>query len=200
VFYAVVKTFPCGATLTQACNYLEVAPLDKYAQEWATTAANCYAVGSTSGTSSCQTNSIYSGDSVAQDASRTAATAIGMGMANTNQIYARLTAAGSVETRKFAAGIAWEYTNNSKTDWYLPSKDELNELCKFVRNDGAQFKQAVGSGTLCLAYEMSTISYYSSSEIDGSTVLLQSWASGDWQAVGKKYLSYATNVRPVRAF
>ena len=200
VFYVAIEKFPCGATLTQACNYLEVAPLDKYAREWATTAANCYAVGSTSGTSSCQTNSIYSGDSVAQDASRTAATAIGMGMANTNQIYARLTAAGSVETDKLAAGIAWEYTNNSKTDWYLPSKDELNELCKFLRNAYGQKEQAVGSGTLCVSYSQNFISYYSSSEIDGSTVLLQSFGDGNRGAQAKKYLSYPTRVRPVRAF
>ena len=200
VFYAAIEKFPCGATLTQACNYLEVAPLDTYAWQWATTAANCYAVGSTSGTSSCETNSIYSGDSVAQDASRTAAIAIGMGMANTNQIYARLTAAGSVETKNYAAGIAWEYTNNSKTDWYLPSKDELNELCKFLRNAYGQKEQAVGSGTLCVSYSQVYIAYYSSSEIDGSTVLLQSFGSGNRNTGAKKYLSYETHVRPVRAF
>ena len=123
-----------GSDCGTACKYLEAAPSDQSSGiVWATTAAFCYNSGSTTETNSCQSNSIYSGDSTAQAASRTAATAIGKGMANTNQIHARLTTAGGAATNTYAAGIAYAYVNNGKTDWHLPSKDELNQMCKWQR-------------------------------------------------------------------
>jgi hypothetical protein len=90
-----------------------------------------------------------------------------MGMANTNQIYARLTTAGGVSTANYAAGIAWSYENNSKTDWFLPSKDELNELCKYAKT------QTTGvTGTVCAVSDplltgFAEGPYWSSSETVG---------------------------------
>ena len=130
VFYYSATAFTStGSDCDTNCHYLEASPTDPATSVVAvTTAAVCYARGSTSGTSDCQQNSIYSGTFTAQSASRTAANAIGMGMANTNQIYARLTTEGRVATSSYAAGFARAYTNNSKTDWFLPSKDELTQL------------------------------------------------------------------------
>ena len=59
---------------------------------------------------------------------------IGSGMANTKAIVAQ----PGNEPDSSAAAYAYEYENNGKTDWHLPSLLELNELCKYARqqNDG----------------------------------------------------------------
>jgi hypothetical protein len=51
-------------------------------------------------------------------------TAIGTGFSNTNNIIA---SQGGIAT-SYAAGVARSYTGGGYTDWYLPSKDELNKL------------------------------------------------------------------------
>jgi len=52
------------------------------------------------------------------------ATAIGTGLANTNTI---ISVQGATAT-SYAAGLARAYTGGGYSDWYLPSKDELNKL------------------------------------------------------------------------
>ena len=190
-----------GSDCGTACKYLEAAPTDQSAGiVWATTAAFCYAAGSDSGTSNCQTNSIYS-NAAGQAASRTAATAIGKGMANTNQVHARLTTAGGALTNTYAAGIAFAFTNNSKTDWHLPSKDELNQMCKWQR--GVAW---ISDATVCTGVTMnsgrgasgfSSDIYWSSSENGGGRAWLQFFSFGPQNHVTKTNTGY---VRPVRAF
>ncbi|NBR57510.1 MAG: DUF1566 domain-containing protein, partial [Chitinophagia bacterium] len=51
-------------------------------------------------------------------------TVIGTGLSNTNAIIA---SQGETAT-SYAAGLARAYTGGGYTDWYLPSKDELNKL------------------------------------------------------------------------
>jgi phage-related protein len=195
-----------GSDCGTACKYLEAAPSDQSTGiVWATTAAFCYNSGSTTETNSCQSNSIYSGDSTAQADSRTAATAIGKGMANTNQIYARVSnngGAGGAATNTYAAGIAYAYANSGKTDWHLPSKDELNQMCKWQR--GVAW---VSDATVCTggtlnsgtgASGFSAAGYWSSSE----TAALNAWSQGF--SIGSQINNFKTNslpyVRPVRAF
>ena len=48
-------------------------------------------------------------------------TAIGTGFSNTNSIIAS-------QGKNYAAGVARAYTGGGYTDWYLPSKDELEKL------------------------------------------------------------------------
>jgi len=184
VFYVAASNFTStGSDCATACRYLEAAPTDQSTGvAWTTNARFCYADGSDSGTTDCQNNSIYSNTS-GQAASRTAGVGIGMGMANTNQIYARLTTAGSASTSAYAAGIAWAYTNNGKSDWHLPSRDELNEL--------RQQAASVGG--------FAATEYWSSSEyVDRYYASAQAFL-GQAQFIQVK--SVATfRVRPVRAF
>ena len=203
VFYVASTNFTStGSDCGTECKYLEAATSDQSTGiVWATTAAFCYALNSSDGNLNCQTNSIYAGAD--QATSRTAATPIGMGMANTNQIYARISNGGGVGgalTSAYAAGIAWAYDNNSKTDWHLPSKDELNELCKYAKNTG----QAVGGATGCEGGVAATLRgfssdrYWSSSESAASYAWRQNFYSGSQYGNGAK--NDTVYVRPVRAF
>ena len=178
---------------------------------WATAAAFCYADTSNSGTSDCQNNSIYS-NTAGQAASRTDSYLIGMGMANTNQIYARVSnggGPGGAATSTYAAGLAWAYSvaGNSNTDWHLPSRDELNQLCKW--NGGLAW---TSNGTLCSGgtlnsatngantSAMTTKTYWSSSEAAINSTKSQNFPTG-WvnEGFGK---NETTNkwTRAVRAF
>ena len=185
VFYYSATAFTStGSDCGTNCHYLEAAPRDTpmigvSSSQWATTAAHCYNTGGTTSNNDCQSNSIYSGDSTAQTASRTASEAIGKGMANTNQIYARLTTTGGERTSDYAAGLAWVYENNSKTDWFLPSKDELDLLWAN--------KSAFG---------MFAPKYWSSSESSNSKVWIRSLNPSEPLETDK---NSSWNVRPVRA-
>ena len=190
-----------GSDCGTACKYLEAATSDQSTITfWATTAAFCYAAGSDSGTSNCQENSIYS-NTASQAASRAAATPIGMGMANTNQIHARLTTAGGAATNTYAAGLAFAFANNGKTDWYLPSKDEVNQMCKWQRGVAWTSDATVCTGgTLNSgrgASGFSTGSYWSSSELGRDNALSQSFNFGTRNDDTK---NSSNRVRPVRAF
>lgn len=195
VFYVASANFTStGSDCGTACKYLEAAPADQSAGiAWATTAAFCYNDGGTTDNNNCQTDSIYSGDTTAQAASRTASRAIGMGMANTNQVHARLTTAGGASTSTYAAGIAFAFTNNGKTDWHLPSIDELNQL----------YNERVTVGGF------SNVAYWSSSELDNFPNEARSQLFGprngqgsqDWTNKSTTTPSiYVAYVRPVRAF
>ncbi len=183
VFYVASSNFTStGSDCNTTCKYLEAATTDQSTGiVWATTDEMCYNEDAgSSNNGNCQITSIYSGNSTARDGSRAASEAIGMGMANTEDFAGRL--AGYAENSTvFAAGIARTYTNNSKTDWHLPSKDELNEL--YTK------KTTVGG--------FSTGIYWSSSEFNASVV----WGQGFSDATLYNRSKLETDaVRPVRAF
>ena len=102
-------------------------------------------------------------------------TAIGTGLSNTMAIIANQ-GAGS-----YAATVARSYTGGGNTDWYLPSKDELNKL----------YINRVSIGGFASAW------YWSSSENNAFVAWYQYFFSG-LQANSSKYLTYY--VRAVRAF
>jgi hypothetical protein len=179
VFY--VGSFTAsGTACNTTCRYLEAAPntwsggTADPTNVWATAYAGCY--GASDVLTSCQTASIYLAADVA--ASRTAATAIGMGMANTNAIVARHT---GVLASTYAAGMVDSLTFGTKSDWFLPSKDELNQL----------YTQKTRVGGFATDY------YWSSSETNANPAWLQLFLYGNQDIISKATTYY---VRPVRAF
>jgi Protein of unknown function (DUF1566) len=107
-------------------------------------------------------------------------TAIGTGSANTDKIIAQ-NGAGT-----YAAALARAYTDGVYTDWYLPSKDELNKL----------YLNRVAIGGF---YTTTYPYYWSSSEVE--YYVSDAWAQyfdGGFQAHNPKNLS--NRVRAVRAF
>lgn len=110
-------------------------------------------------------------------------TAIGSGSANTDKIIAQ-NGAGTT----YAAGLARAYTGGGYSDWYLPSKDELNKLYAM--------KQLGFGGFGDVGY------YWSSSESGVSPsnqVWFQDFSNGSqWGNNWDK--GYTVTVRAVRAF
>jgi hypothetical protein len=108
-------------------------------------------------------------------------TAIGTGAANTNAIIAQ-----NGPGTTYAAGLARAYTGGGYSDWFLPSRDELNQL--YVR------RVAIGG------FDTTTYPYYwSSSQIadDANYAWYQRFDGGGQDG----YYKYDTDrVRAVRAF
>ncbi len=117
-------------------------------------------------------------------------TAIGTGKANTQAI---VTEYGDEEPRHdradYAAKLCADLEYGGKTDWFLPSKDELNEMFENLHD------KSLGGFT--------AVNYWSSSEDDSNHAWTQSFDNGD-QAVGPKaglsFLGVHISVRAVRAF
>ena len=114
-------------------------------------------------------------------------TAIGTGADNTTTI---ISVQGATET-SYAAGLARAYTGGGYTDWFLPSKDELNKMYtnRATINTTAA---AANSGS-----DFANNYYWSSSEIDNYFAWFQNFNDGA-QSYFNKDPTY--DVRAVRAF
>jgi hypothetical protein len=114
VFYAATTPFSCGPTLATTCTYLEAAP-----SGWNTGADP----------SLTWATNVNNNRTTTVPAPGAIQTAIGTGYQNSNAIVAQT---GNVAASS-AAVAARAYRGNSLTDWYLPSRDELNQMCKWAR-------------------------------------------------------------------
>jgi hypothetical protein len=186
IFYVapVGTTFLCGPTRSATCTYLEAAPADISASiKWA--------------------QPTYVGTAVNAPETATA-TAIGWGYRNTRAIILQ----GNSDTATSAAALADSYTVTVSgvvyDDWYLPSTDELNQMCKWVR--GITGVALTTLTTVCTggaintglgATGFKTESYWSSSEDDALKGKYQSFFNGSLSGYVK---TQAFWVRPVRAF
>jgi hypothetical protein len=106
------------------------------------------------------------------------------GKAATEAIVARHDA-GSIAKNTYPAGAADAYEANGKTDWWLPSKDEMGKMAENLSNRG------LGS--------FSSNSYWTSSETVAENTA--AWSQNfyfDRQLSQTKNNSFS--VRPVRAF
>jgi hypothetical protein len=105
-------------------------------------------------------------------------TALGTGMANTNAIIA------SQGPGTYAASLCRNLTLGGYSDWYLPSKDELNKL---------YLNKAVVGGFVDIYY------YWSSTEYSSSTAWVQGFDNYGYQTNHLKDYSFHY-VRAIRAF
>ena len=181
VFYVRASgTFACGATLASTCKYLEAAP---------TTGTSAWTdVGRTWANGGIPSSLVPGADG----------TAIGTGYQNTSDIVAQ----SGTDAATSAAVKASEYRGpNSLSDWFLPSKDELNQMCKWARGQAWTSDATVCSVTGTLntapATGFSADWYWSSSEGAAGRACLHDFDYGDpldYDKISSKY------VRPVRAF
>jgi len=121
-------------------------------------------------------------------------TFIGTGEQNTTDIVTGCPTAG------IAARVADDLVLGGQSDWFLPSKNELNALCKWAHVDTVNtICNNEGSGVLPLTSVggFSTVTYWSSSEFgDRFSAWGQLFSTGRQDYYNK---IYAGSVRPVRA-
>ena len=182
MFYVRAAGFDCGVTLTSTCNYLEAAPAN-----WLTGTTGDPTRSWATNINSNQTTAVTGADG----------TLIGTGYQNSLDIVAQT---GNVAATS-AAVEARAYQGNSKTDWHLPSKDELNQMCKWQgglawTSDATTCSSTtLNSGLGASGFANGT--YWSSSENGTHFAFIRGFNNGadnfTW-----KYSTYY--VRPVRAF
>jgi hypothetical protein len=113
------------------------------------------------------------------------ATAIGTGSSNTDSI---IDDQGVIET-SYAAGLARAHDGGAYTDWFLPSKDELNLM-----------RQNIGQGSTSASGNVGEFLdgfYWSSTEYSNHAAWLQNFFD-DTRGTSSK--ASTVNVRAVRAF
>ena len=156
-----------GSMCTTNCKYLEAAPSSwngggEPSRSWATN------------TNNNRTTSVPAPGAMQ--------TAIGAGYQNSVAIVAQT----GNEPDTSAAVVARAYAGGGKNDWYLPSKDELNQLYSQKTTVGV-FENGV---------------YWSSSEYSASHAWLQSFVNGSLGDINKSWPDSFSHsyVRPIRAF
>jgi hypothetical protein len=112
-------------------------------------------------------------------------TLIGTGSANTDLMLSGTPAACT----SGAAVIARAYAGGGLTDWFLPSRDELNAMCNYSRT-------WTGTPSNLSDYGFASDTYWSSSQ-NGVLARYQSLGDGLRGSGGKNNL---VSVRPIRAF
>jgi len=114
-------------------------------------------------------------------------TGIGSGHANTMLILEKM-----IENNESvcAAKICADMNINGYTDWFLPSRDELNEMYKVLC--AGNVNANIGG------FDIGRTFYWSSSEGDVVTVWVQSFADGSQHGRTFRYGDYC--IRAIRAF
>jgi hypothetical protein len=176
--------FACGPTLAATCNYLEAAPTTG-TPSW--TDANYYG---------------FSGNTTVAIGANAMGTAVGTGYKNTLAIVGQ-SSGGSTASRAGTISRAFRGPN-SQTDWYLPSKDELNQMCKWQRGEPWTSDATVctSAGTLNSGSGAAGFDggqYWSSTEVSADGVWTQGLSSGSGSSFLTK-TSTTYKVRPIRAY
>jgi hypothetical protein len=186
IFYVASTPFACGPTRAVTCTYLEAAP-----SGWRNggTPAHDPQITWATNVNSNQTTAVTGADQ----------TAIGSGYQNSIDIDNQ---AGNVAATS-AAVAAREYRGpNNLTDWYLPSRDELLQMCKWARGQAWESDATTCSlegsiNTGAAAGFVENTPYWSSSEFSSSKAWAQYLVGDSQQELNK---DNGLHVRPIRAF
>jgi hypothetical protein len=193
IFYVAASPFACGPARATTCTYLEAAPalwfagLEEPVRRLAQVSLETTLV-----------NNITAPETAT-------GTDIGWGYRNTRAIVLQ----GNTDTATSAAALADAHTVTVSgvlyDDWFLPSKDELNQMCKWLKGitgdnlttlttvcpDGFVLNSGSGATGFLTDY------YWSSSEVNASTAWFQFLVNGNGYGFDK---SGTLRVRPIRSF
>jgi hypothetical protein len=201
IFYYLAAGFSCGPTRAATCKYLEAAPpafgLATFDSDTANTTSRTWAQNTPVNYQLTTVNNATSPETAT-------ATALGWGYRNTRAIILQ----GNTNPATSAAALADSHTVTVSgvvyDDWFLPSKDELNQMCKWARGiTGALFTSlttACSGGTLNTgsgAAGFAADFYWSSTENDSFSSQSRRFTDGSGAATNKRGSAY---VRAIRAF
>ena len=194
VFYVASSRFTSvGSACGTVCKHLEAAPVGWTTVPTPVGQTNCVFQYPYPTDPACE----WSGNT--QTAIGSTRKRIGTGYANTSAIISQSNGGNAAGN---AATVARTFQGGGKTDWSLPSKGELNALCKWARNDTVTTTcndQRYFRNGMTPNGGFVTESYWSSSEFHYSRAWSQSFTSNT-QTQGSITKRYTQFVRPVRAF
>jgi len=202
VYYVSANFFTStGSTCNTQCKYLEVAPAtwqgsgvaDDLTYQWSNNTS----------TATGQDNATVSTEGIAANSAYEKANwQIGKGFSNTSVMKVS-------EATSAAQAAVLAYAGDSTAgQWFIPSMNELNELCKYARGQttgdltvacvtgSGTFKSTANAGTDLGGFVASY--YWSSSENVASNAWRQAFDDGTQKSTGAKLDT--RYVRPVRAF
>jgi hypothetical protein len=186
IFYVANSAgFTCGVTLNEKCYYLEVAPPALGLANWDTDTVNSV--------SRTWAQSPHRSTSVPNFGNLTAAEAIGYGYRNTRLIIDQ----GNTDPANSAAALAQSFSGGGLSDWFLPSRQELNTLCQWQTANGC-FDSPTIQNKVAGATGFSVGPYWSSSEMSATDARYRLNQQGGDQGGGSK--GSTALVRPIRAF
>jgi hypothetical protein len=154
IIYASHSPFPCGPDMQSLCRYVEASPFAAETRlPWA---QNEY---------------------TSKEVDGALLSAVGSGLSNTRDIVAQ----GNIDPLLSAAAYADAYEFGGYSDWYLPSRDEIQAIITY--------REVIGGFTPDL--------HWSSSQRNASLSWQQHTQQGYQHTFDKSTLAY---VRPVRSF
>ena len=202
VFYISASYFTStGSTCNTRCRYLEVTPAgwnnsgvitDDPQIDWSST-FNSFVINSGSSAST--------EGPVANRAAERVSWQIGKGFQNTSRMAYGGSSAAS------AAAISYAGTDSSAGQWFIPSMNELNELCKYARGQatGTPSVACNSSGTLkTTAFAGSDLGgfaatyYWASNEFSTANAYMIEFIEGSNSNYKKTVANMS--IRPIRAF
>jgi hypothetical protein len=122
----------------------------------------------------------------------------GYGLSNSRTITGFITGA-TCNASYQAAEASISYHGGGKTDWFLPSAFELNQVCRYVRQLDTTSTAACSGGTLRSGYAIYNHSYSSSSmTADQTNTTINFYTPGGYSNTQSQ--SSVSSVRPIRYF
>jgi hypothetical protein len=199
IFYYLAAGFSCGPTRAATCKYLEAAPPALGLASFDSDTVRA--------TNTRWANTTYQATLVnnATSPETATATAIGWGYRNTRAIILQ----GNTDTATSAAALADSYSVTVSgvvyDDWFLPSADELNQMCGWVRGAGTSGATCLGSGSTVNsgtgAAGFAADRYWSSTQSNDATKAInQNWSLGSGIGLPADDKRNNNLVRPIRAF
>ena len=203
VFYVSANYFTStGSACNTACKYLEVAPATWQSAGVSVADDSTYQWSINNSTATGQNVTTASSEGIAaQSASEKFNWKIGQGFNNTRLMkVAGATSAAQAKVLAYAG-------SSTAGQWFIPSMNELNELCKYARGQSTgnpTVACVAGSGTFKSTANVGTDIggfvqefYWSSTEPTGTLTMFQAFSQGG-QSVD--YSSSNRYIRPIRAF